>query len=218
MNFISRERRGTRCPAERQVVVMKKKSARIWLLAAVPVLLAAGLLGWYVLRPDAVAPEDDVPNTAEADWVKCYQNVEEMYLESDLVIQGQVTGSSTEERFDVIFTNQEVKIKKVYRGDLAKGDIITVQQTGGRMNGITTNAFREAPLMKRNGNYLLFLQLAPEGFYLVAGGYQGSGRIVNDILECDGGTTGSVVGELSGKSVEAAEAMLAEQGKKHPKK
>lgn len=96
-----------------------------------------------------------------------------------MIVIGTVIDSIPEKRVDMIFTMQVIKIDKYIKGEKVPDDTVNVLQTGGELNGEKTFEFEEAPLFKIKDKYLLFLSKTSEGHYLVAGGYQGSDKIVN---------------------------------------
>lgn len=57
---------------------------------------------------------------------------------------------------------------------------VTVMQTGGSKDGLTTKPFADAPLLKSGKTYLLFLEQTEEGHFLIAGGYQGAAEVGED--------------------------------------
>ncbi|MGI6669551.1 MAG: hypothetical protein ACOX4M_09355 [Acetivibrionales bacterium] len=116
---------------------------------------------------------------AHASWATHYTDVEDITDNSDLIVIGTVIDSIPEKRVNMIFTMQVIKIEKYIKGEKVPDDTVKVLQTGGELNGEKTYAFEDAPLFKINDKYLLFLEKTSEGHYLVAGGYQGSGKIVN---------------------------------------
>ena len=142
-----------------------------------------------------------------ASWSDHYFSLEEIIEKADAVLIGKVTGSEKEQRVDMIFTLQRIEPVTVYQGELKSGEFIRVLQTGGELNGISTPAFEEAPLLKNDEICLFFLRYTEEGHYLVMGGYQGLGRIENDkvkfSIEED-----EIAKALSGRNLNEIEEML----------
>jgi hypothetical protein len=114
-----------------------------------------------------------------ASWVDSYTNTKDLTDKADLIVIGKVVASVPERRFDIIVTMQIIKIEKYVKGEKVADDIVKVAQTGGELNGYKSSEFSEAPLFKKNDKYVLFLGKTPEGHYLVLGGFQGLGKIVN---------------------------------------
>lgn len=114
-----------------------------------------------------------------ASWINHYQSASEMTQKADLIIKGKLIDESTEKRVNLIFTKAVIEVSKVYKGDIKENDTVIVLQTGGEMNGEKTEPFEEAPLLKNDGEHILFLESTSEGHYLIAGGYQGVGKIKN---------------------------------------
>ncbi|HYE09871.1 MAG TPA: hypothetical protein VEF53_06810 [Patescibacteria group bacterium] len=122
---------------------------------------------------------NDNAGKAFASWVNHYDNASDMIHKADLIVKGKLVDEMTEKRVDLIFTKAVIEVSKVYKGDIKENDTVTILQTGGEMNGEKTEPFDDAPLLKNDGEYILFLTHTSEGHYLIAGGYQGAGKIKN---------------------------------------
>jgi hypothetical protein len=153
---------------------MKKTKIKI-ISILFSLILVAGIIYFNIPNND-----DKITNTAEADWTEHFEDFNNLYKSSDLIIKGKKVDSYTEQIVDLVFTKEVIEINKVYYGNLEKGSKIEILQTGGTYNNIKTEAFEEAPILDNNGNYLMFLRETPEGHYLILGGYQGVGLIKNN--------------------------------------
>lgn len=118
--------------------------------------------------------------TTDASWDKSYEDLESLITSSDLIVTGKVINLIPEKRIDLVFTKEVVEIRKVLKGDVKKGDTVEVLFTGGEIDNTVTASIEDAPLMDLKNQYVLFLELTPEGHYLVSGGFQGYSKIVND--------------------------------------
>lgn len=180
------------------------------------VISIAGIVLVFILVVGTVyfvktnSQKDDVEinsNGAFMDWVDNYSNVQELYDSADLVIKGKKVDSYTEQRVNMIFTNQIIEVNKIYKGDLGKGDKIEVLQTGGKLNNITTAPANEAPLLENKANYLLFLEKTESGYYLIMGGFQGVAMIKNDKVQFNV-SYDSIAKELKDKTLPEIEKIL----------
>lgn len=130
--------------------------------------------------------EDTGCATTEVSWVSCFDSLDDMKADSDIIITGTVVGTETELRHDVVFTRCYVRIDKQEKGTLSAGTVIPVLQTGGTYGNITTPEIADAPLLKVGDSYELYLT-ATEGleayknYYLISGGFQGALKIENGI-------------------------------------
>lgn len=128
--------------------------------------------------------EDTGCATTEVSWVSCFDSLDDMKTDSDIIITGTVVGTETELRHDVVFTRCYVRIDKQEKGTLSAGTVIPVLQTGGTYGNITTPEIADAPLLKVGDSYELYLT-ATEGleayknYYLISGGFQGALKIEN---------------------------------------
>lgn len=148
-------------------------------------------------------------NAPSADWVDHYFSIEDLINNSDLVIVGKVEDSIPQQRVNLIFTRQVIKIQKYLKGSSVLNDTIEVLQTGGTLNGITTQEIDDAPLFKIKDHLVLFLKKTDEGHYLVLGGYQGKGKIENNKIKVDESTIeDKVVKELKDKSIDEIEELV----------
>lgn len=121
---------------------------------------------------------------SSATWNDHYDDINELSYSSDIIIKGTLESSSTQLRNDVVFTMNSVKITDVISGDIKKGDIIEILQTGGTYKNIYTPPIESVPLLENGESYLLYLNLTEYHptygqYYLISGGYQGL-ALVND--------------------------------------
>lgn len=140
-----------------------------------------------------------------ASWVNHYNDTKTLADKSDLIIIGKVVDSVPEKRVDMVFTKQHIKIDKYIIGDKVADDVVQVLQTGGELNGQKTVELEDAPLFKVNDKYILFLEKTTEGHYLIMGGYQGTGKIVDGKIKVNVDTDeiGKVFKNKSAEEVEA---------------
>jgi len=126
------------------------------------------------------------------DWATSAEDTTELISESSLAGTVKVISSKTELREDMVFTKSIVEMKYP---DMISKDIISevigndevssknsfmrieVLQTGGSCDGVTTEAFPDAPLLDVGGKYMLFLEATDEGHYLITGGFRGIAEI-----------------------------------------
>lgn len=130
--------------------------------------------------------EDTGCATTEVSWVSCFDSLDDMKADSDIIITGTVVGTETELRHDVVFTRCYVRIDKQEKGTLSAGTVIPVLQTGGTYGNITTPEIADAPLLKVGDSYELYLTAtdgleAYKNYYLISGGFQGALKIENGI-------------------------------------
>lgn len=130
--------------------------------------------------------EDTECATTEVSWVSCFDSLDDMKADSDIIITGTVVGTETELRHDVVFTRCYVRIDKQEKGTLSAGTVIPVLQTGGTYGNITTPEIADAPLLKVGDSYELYLTAtdgleAYKNYYLISGGFQGALKIENGI-------------------------------------
>lgn len=170
-------------------------------------VLVSGII--YFSLPNKTNSTNKITNTAHADWTEHFLDLKSLAKSSDLIITGKKIDSYAEQRVDLIFTKEVIEVNKVYSGIIAKGDKIEILQTGGTLNGIETKPFEEAPLLDKNGDYLLFLRLTSEGHYLILGGYQGVGLIKNDKIILN--EHNSKMTELNDKNITDLEKLISKQ-------
>lgn len=128
--------------------------------------------------------EDTGCATTEVSWVSCFDSLDDMKADSDVIITGTVIRTETELRHDVVFTRCYVRIDKQEKGTLSAGTVIPVLQTGGTYGNITTPEIADAPLLKVGDSYELYLTAtdgleAYKNYYLISGGFQGALKIEN---------------------------------------
>lgn len=128
--------------------------------------------------------EDTECATTEVSWVSCFDSLDDMKADSDIIITGTVVRTETELRHDVVFTRCYIRIDKQEKGTLSAGTVIPVLQTGGTYGNITTPEIADAPLLKVGDSYELYLTAtdgleAYKNYYLISGGFQGALKIEN---------------------------------------
>lgn len=128
--------------------------------------------------------EDTECATTEVSWVSCFDSLDDMKADSDIIITGTVVRTETELRHDVVFTRCYVRIDKQEKGTQSAGTVIPVLQTGGTYGNITTPEIADAPLLKVGDSYELYLTAtdgleAYKNYYLISGGFQGALKIEN---------------------------------------
>ena len=133
---------------------------------------------------NADSSEDTGCATTEVSWVSCFDSLDDMKADSDVIITGTVVRTETELRHDVVFTRCYVRIDKQEKGTLSAGTVIPVLQTGGTYGNITTPEIADAPLLKVGDSYELYLTAtdgleAYKNYYLISGGFQGALKIEN---------------------------------------
>lgn len=117
-----------------------------------------------------------------ADWNEHFATDKDLIESSDLIVKGKVIDSYCEKRYDVVFTKQVIEVSKILKGKINSNEQIEILQTGGELDNIKTPVIKEAPLLDKNGTYLLMLRKTDEGHYLLMGGYQGVGKIIKNTL------------------------------------
>jgi hypothetical protein len=212
---------------------MKKKSLYIVLSLTIPMLAIIGLICCFNSTASTsgkgdqttASPSIVLSQTCDVDWADHFDSLQSMIKGTNIVIKGKVVASYTEQRVDMIFTKQVIQVTKVYGGAIKVGDRIELLQTGGTMNGASTTPFKEAPLLNKSDEYLLFLEHTSEGHYLIVGGYQGRADIQNrkvvfspynneiskEFLKADSSVANSSAGSLT-INLTDVEAALAQQG------
>lgn len=138
----------------------------------------------FSVSANADSLEDTECATTEVSWVSCFDSLDDMKADSDIIITGTVVGTETELRHDVVFTRCYVRIDKQEKGTLSAGTVIPVLQTGGTYGNITTPEIADAPLLKVGDSYELYLTAtdgleAYKNYYLISGGFQGALKIEN---------------------------------------
>ena len=121
---------------------------------------------------------------SQVSWNSHYDNIGELYTNSDLVAECVFLSSNPENRFDLVFTHEYYKVVSVSKGSIAKGSIIDVLKTGGSIDGLSTPVPTEQPLyedLQLEANSLSVILFLKESeydtlygqYYLISGGYQG---------------------------------------------
>lgn len=134
-------------------------------------------------------PDEPVPGTgvsASASWLKRYGSIAELASDVPLVVVGRVTGPTkssppppSRPADGLVFSDFDVTIEQVVKGDRREREVVVVHQTGGTYGDGTRLDLEDDPLLEVGARYLLFLKRdAASGAYFVAGGPQG--RFVAD--------------------------------------
>lgn len=117
--------------------------------------------------------------SALATWNESYDNIQELTNNADVIVKGRVLSSEPQIREDMVFTMNHLEVQEIMQGTtLNNASIIDILQTGGSMDGIITEPIKEAPLLKPDQDYILYLKLTEYDevygqYYLIEGGYQG---------------------------------------------
>lgn len=152
----------------------KKSKIRFAILAAVcfTASLAAGALVMTAVQTPATTPAIG----AHAAWVSSAEAVSELTQEADLVVRVQALQNGeprylwspaparaerTDGRSTFVFTDTEVEVLEVYRGDAQVGDRLWTLQTGGdlvtRSGEISRMELAEDPIYRPGDEMVLFL-------------------------------------------------------------
>lgn len=121
----------------------------------------------------AISPTNSVlKGEAHAAWTSNAQTVAQQVMESDVVVRVQVLGQSDSRHLwhptpegakpgRFVFTDSEVEVLEVYRGDVNVGDRLSVMQTGGdlvtRGGKLSRLELREDPIYQLGSEMVLFL-------------------------------------------------------------
>ena len=121
----------------------------------------------------AIAPTESVlQGEAHAAWTSNAQTVAQQVMEADLVVRVQVVGQSDARHLwhptpegakpgRFVFTDSEVEVLEVYRGNVNVGDRLPVLQTGGdlitRGGKLSRLELREDPIYQFGAEMVLFL-------------------------------------------------------------
>lgn len=151
---------------------MKKRK---WL----SIVLALVLVLPCILTGSGIKPAEDTNSYAIASRPFLADSFEELREASDVMLIGQVVSQYPEQRHDMVFTYSRVQVSEVVEGNLVgSSNLVEVLQTGGTLNGTSTPALADEPLMTVGENYLLCLSYSPAdgqypAYYLPTGGGQG---------------------------------------------
>lgn len=134
----------------------------------------------FNLQFNNVANDQDSVLTTRAypSWSNTFNSIEEMQQYADIIIEGEVISQEAELRKDIVFTRSYIKVTKAIQGNVSVHDTICVLQTGGVFGEYMTPEISEAPLLKTENEYRLYLELTDYHekygqYYLILGGYQG---------------------------------------------
>jgi hypothetical protein len=147
---------------------MKKKAL---LLCAFFVVLIAG---YYFLIDTLVMKEEKIPPNWSVDLVFIAEDLDDLILESDFIVTGEVSGKNTKINYGHMdFANSEIAINSVLRGDsLKQKETLNVLQTPGTQ-----------PPFTKGDEVLLFLHKYKgaiiEDAYVCVGLFQGHFNIIN---------------------------------------
>ena len=146
------------------------------ILLLVTAFLGASLhLQFYNVAND----QDAILETrAYSSWSNTFNSIEEMQQYADIIIEGEVVSQVAELRKDIVFTRSYIKVTKAIQGNVSVHDTICVLQTGGVFGEYVTPEISEAPLLKMENEYRMYLELTDYHekygqYYLILGGYQG---------------------------------------------
>lgn len=83
----------------------------------------------------AVIPAEDEDNCATAitDRVKSFFNLAELDAEADIVFTGVCISAESVFQNDTLYTLSEIKIDKVFKGDMTIGSVVLIAEFGGRV-------------------------------------------------------------------------------------
>jgi hypothetical protein len=137
-------------------------------------------------KEEPVVSEEVSTTTVEVSWVNNYVDFEGLIDASDLIIVGKLIEHVPEKRHDLIFTKEQIEIKKVVKGDNVLEDAIEILFTGGVLGDEESPTITDAPLLEEDKQYIFFLQYADEGHYLISGGYQGYAEYSGDTFNLSG--------------------------------
>ncbi|MBN6889488.1 hypothetical protein ACUXCC_004768 [Cytobacillus horneckiae] len=113
-----------------------------------------------------------------------YNELKELENDSSVIVDITVNENEYFTYEDVPFTLSELKINKVFKGELMEGDSINILETGGVVNNIEYTAEHDE-ILKERENAILFLYKyegpIKEGVekYVISGLYQGKFKYVN---------------------------------------
>lgn len=124
-------------------------------------------------KNDSYRQEVDALGKMDASWIESYDNLEAIAEGSDIIVIGRLIEHTPEKIVDMVFTYEQVEVKKVIKGDLSKKDIISIKITGGILNDLSTPTIEDVTLLEDKTKYILFLDATGEGSYVISGGYQG---------------------------------------------
>ena len=118
----------------------------------------------------------DEERFTSASWSNTYQTLSDLQSASDIIIKGYLISSIPEQRHDLVFSKELVGISQVIKGTI-KSNNVEILQTGGNLNGLVTPPIESAPLLRKNTEYLMYLQYVKDEqygeYYLITGGDQG---------------------------------------------
>ena len=146
---------------------MKKTTFTILALVAV----GAGLTAAWAVAPWFHTHSD--PGAIHAMWLDDYKSLGDMSARVDAVVVGTVETTrpgrvvTTRTGMDLPFTLADVRVERVIRGSV--GDLVTVEQTGGDLEGRTLHIDGDGGLYARGERVLLFLKRQEDsGYYYIA--------------------------------------------------
>lgn len=109
---------------------------------------------------------------------RLYKDLDELENTADAIVQVKFTGNSKIQNFEqngIVIDSaaeSEVKVKKVYKGDIEKGSTIVIYEPGFMKGEIYQNVDGYKN-MNTKGNYVLFLRGNPDNTFVGLGVYQG---------------------------------------------
>ena len=162
---------------------MFKKTAFIYLgLVLLGVAAVAGGLAIQNNSPADVVKEQSnvikVVSAGEADTI-IYEGIDEVEQSAQIIVEAKIVGQRSTENFvkngEVLETYgvTNVKVNKVYKGNVKAGDILTVAEPGYFDANNKYVSFEGYKIMEENGRYLLFMTPSKSGKQVLLGLYQG---------------------------------------------
>jgi hypothetical protein len=179
------------------MVSHKRTISKVLVIVALVIVIAAILFA-TINGNNTENKFDELPS--EATWAPLVGGDTETSVinNATFVAKGKLLDFDTELRGDegseLVFTNNHILISKIYalnedeNSEIAKDFtdgllIVDVIQTGGDYFDYHTAAFKDAPLLESNTDYLLFLEKTEDGYYLPVGGRLGIAKIINGKIE-----------------------------------
>lgn len=162
---------------------MFKKTTIIYLSTAILGITAVvGVLAASNNSPAAIAKEEskyiNVVSAGEADTI-IYENIDELEKDAQIIVEAKIVGQQSTENYvqngEILETYgvTNVEINKVYKGNVAVGDVITVAEPGYIDKKGNYVSFEGYKLMEDNGRYLLFMTTSKSGKHVLLGLFQG---------------------------------------------
>ena len=146
------------------------------------ILTASGVLSFiigFIFGPVILQSNGSSPRESQVQWVSAASTIAELTAEADAIVRAKVgsayqtraiiiplptDGVGNRPRFDVVpFTDRELLVTAVYKGNVAVDDEITIMQTGGELAATqqrpaVKHEIHDDPLFVENGDHILFLK------------------------------------------------------------